>query len=152
MPDYHTVRDSSQPVAPMDAKGKWHLFWKETLDPFNIASSAFGAGLSQASNETTKYGRGTAACADRLGASRADLGTQELFSDGILTCLLHQDPRYFRKGPTSGFGARVAHSLSRIVVTRQDSGKQTLNASGLFGMMLGIAFSNAYYPSASRTS
>jgi hypothetical protein len=30
-----------------------------------------------------------------------------------------------------------------------DSGKPSFNASGIFGMVLGIAASNAYYPSAS---
>jgi hypothetical protein len=151
IPDYQTVRDPSHAVAPMTAKQKWHLAWKETVDPFNIATSAFSAALSQADGETPKYGRGEVAYIERFGAAIADLGTQEVFSDGVLAPLLHQDPRYFRKGPSSKFAARVAYSLSRIFVTRQDSGGEAFNASGLFGMMLGIATSNAYYPAASRT-
>ena len=39
--------------------------------------------------------------------------------------------------------------LSRVVVARQDSGASAFNASGIGGMRLGIAASNAYYPSAS---
>ena len=151
IPDYQTVRDPGRNVAPMTAKQKWHLAWKETVDPFNIATSAFSAGLSQADGETPKYGRGGVAYTERFGAAIADLGTQEIFSDGVLASLLHQDPRYFRRGPSSKFAARVAYSLSRIFVTRQDSGGDAFNASGIFGMMLGIAASNAYYPSASRT-
>jgi hypothetical protein len=46
---------------------------------------------------------------------------------------------------------RVAYSLSRIGVARQDSGRPAFNASGIFGMALGIGASNLYYPSASRT-
>ena len=44
---------------------------------------------------------------------------------------------------------RVLYSISRIVVTRQDSGKAAFNASGILGMMMGIAASNLYYPNAS---
>jgi hypothetical protein len=152
IPDYQTVRDTSQSVAPLSVKDKWHLVWKETTDPFNLASSAFGAGFSQADNETPKYGRGGRAYSERFAAAVADLGTQTMFSDGVLAGLLHQDPRYFRKGPSSRIGTRIAYSINRIVITRKDSGQQTFNSSNLFGMILGIAASNAYYPPGSRTS
>jgi hypothetical protein len=45
---------------------------------------------------------------------------------------------------------RIGYSLSRILVARQDSGRETFNTSGVLGMMLGIGASNLYYPSASR--
>jgi len=101
IPDYQTVRDPSQSVAPMTVKQKWHLAWKETVDPFSIATSAFSAALSQADGETPRYGRGGVAYTERFGAAIADLGTQEVLTDGVLASLLHQDPRYFRRGPSS---------------------------------------------------
>ncbi len=109
------------------------------------------AGLSQADNQTPKYGEGGAAYAARFGAAFGDFTSQNLFSDAVLSCLLHQDPRYFRKGPQTRVLVRVAYSLSRIVVARQDSGRSTFNSAGIFGMMMGIGTSNLYYPSASRT-
>jgi len=151
IPDYQTVRDSSEPVAPMSVKQKWRLVWKESLDPFNIATSALSSGFSQADNQTPSYGVGARAYAQRFGAAVADLTSQEVFSDGVLACLLHQDPRYFRMGPSHSFTRRVAYSLSRMVVTRTDSGNQAFNASGLGGMLLGIGMSNAYYPPGDRT-
>jgi hypothetical protein len=101
-------------------------------------------------DQTPKYGRGDAAFGERFGAAVADLTTQSAFSTG-LACVLHQDPRYFRKGPESNIASRVIYSLSRIVIIREDSGGSTFNSSSVFGMALGIAASNAYYPSASRT-
>jgi len=151
IPDYQTVRDSSQPVAAMTPRQKWQLAWKESIDPFNIANAAMGAAFSQADNETPRYGHGGAAYAMRFGAALGDFGTQNLFSAGVLANLFHQDPRYFRRGPSSKFINRVGYSISRIAVTRQDSGKEAFNVSGIGGMMLGIGASNAYYPSASRT-
>ena len=79
-----------------------------------------------------------------------DAATQNLFSAAVLASALHQDPRYFRRGPESSVLSRVAYSVSRLAVARQDSGRETFNASGVFGMALGIATSNLYYPSASR--
>jgi hypothetical protein len=40
----------------------------------------------------------------------------------------------------------VAYALSRAVITRRDSGKDSFNFSGILGMEMGIALSNAYYP------
>jgi hypothetical protein len=89
------------------------------------------------------------AYAKRFVAAVGDFGSQNLFSDAVLACLFQQDPRYFRRDRQARFVPRIAYSLSRIAVARQDSGRQTFNASGVFGMALGIGASNLYYPSAS---
>lgn len=151
IPNYQTVNDATPATPPLTPKQKWLFFLDETKDPFNIFAEALSAGLSQADNQTPKYGEGGAAYARRFGAAVGDFTSQDLFSDAVLACLLHQDPRYFRKGPKWRFLPRVAYALSRIAVARQDSGRQTFNASGVFGMMLGIGASNLYYPSVSRT-
>jgi hypothetical protein len=150
VPNYQTVDDATAATPPLTPKQKWLFFLEETRDPFNIAAEALSAGLSQADNQTPKYGEGGAAYAKRFGAAVGDFTSQNLFSDALLACLFHQDPRYFRKGPRSRFLPRVGYSLSRIAVARQDSGRQTFNASGVLGMMMGIGASNLYYPSVSR--
>jgi len=149
MPDYQTVRDTSHAVAPLTAREKWLLAYKETLDPFNIATAFLTAAESQAGNETPKYGEGWANYGRRVGAAQLDFATQNYFSAGVLANVLHQDPRYFRKGPQSKILARVAYSISRLAIARQDSGAEAFNASNIGGMLLGIAASNAYYPAAS---
>ena len=149
MPNFATVNVPTPATAPLTRKQKWNLAWKESIDPFNLVNAAIGAGFSQAGNQTPSYGGGGAAYAKRYGAALADLTTQNVFSAGVFANLLHQDPRYFRKGPEFSVLHRVGYSLSRIAVARQDSGKQAFNASGIFGMMLGIGASNLYYPKAS---
>jgi len=150
IPNYQTVNDPHVHVAALTAKQKWGLALRETVDPFNIVSAAMGAGLSQWGNETPKYGEGGVAYSKRFAAAVGDLATQNLFSAGVLANLLHQDPRYFRKGPEYSVLHRISYSVSRIVVTRQDSGRSAFNASGVFGMVLGIAASNLYYPPESQ--
>lgn len=151
IPDYQTVRDSSKPVAPLTAREKWNLAWRETYDPYNVATAAMTAAFSQRGNQTPKYGEGWDNYGRRFGAAIGDFGTQNFLSAGLFAVLLHQDPRYFRKGPTTKFVPRVAYSVSRLFVCRNDSGESVLNTSNLAGMSLGIAASNVYYPSASRT-
>jgi len=150
MPDYQTVRDTTHWVAPLSVKEKWILAAKETLDPFNIATAFLTAAESQAGNQTPKYGEGWANYGRRVGAAQLDFGTQNFFSAGVLATVLHQDPRYFRRGPQSKFVPRIFHAIGQLVIARQDSGREAFNASGIGGMALGIAASNLYYPAASR--
>jgi hypothetical protein len=151
IPDYQTVEDSSVPVAPLTSRQKWVLGWKETIDPFNIGSAAMTAAFSQHDNQTPKYGEGWANYGKRFGAAIGDFGTQNFFSAGVFANLLHQDPRYFRKGPVEGIIPRVWYSLTRLMVCRDDRGRSVFNSSNVLGMSTGIVASNLYYPSASRT-
>jgi hypothetical protein len=149
IPDYQTVTDSGTGVKPLTAKEKWNLALKETVDPFNVLNAALGAAFSQRGNQTPKYGEGGMAYTRRFGAAFADFGTQNFFSAGLLATVLHQDPRYYRKGEGTSIPKRVAYSISRLVIARQDSGASAFNTSGIGGMLMGIAASNLYYPSAS---
>ena len=146
IPNYLTVEDPQQKVAALTVKQKFTMFAKETFDPFTAASSAAGAALSQIDNDNPKYGRGAGPYGERFGAAVADVTTQNFFSDAVLASLLHEDPRYFRRGPEFGVWYRVGYALSRVAITRTDAGRQTFNYSGILGMGMGIALSNAYYP------
>ena len=148
IPDYQTVEATV--TTPLTARQKWGLAFKESVDPFNIVSAGIGAAFSQEGNQTPKYGEGGRAFAQRYGAALADLTTQNIFSAGLLATVLHQDPRYFRMGPEGGgIPKRVVYSVSRLFIARQDSGRTAFNASGIGGMVLGIAASNLYYPAPS---
>ena len=149
IPNYLTVEDPTQKIQPLTAKQKFRLFAKETFDPFMGASAAAGAALSQVDNDNPKYGVGAGPYAERFGAAVADITTQNFFQDAVLASLLHEDPRYFRRGPEFGVWYRVGYALSRVVVTRTDAGKSRFNYSGVLGMSAGIALSNAYYPDSS---
>lgn len=150
LPDYQTVRDTTHAVAPLPAKQKWILGVKETFDPVNIGTALFTAAESQAGNQTPKYGEGWTNYGRRAGAAQLDFASQNFFSAGVLASLLHQDPRYFRRGPQSTFIRRFFYSIGQVVIARQDSGRHAFNASGIGGMAMGIAASNLSYPAASR--
>lgn len=146
IPNFQTVSDPSAPYLPLRVRDKWLLFFKETVDPYSFASAAGGAALSQIDNDNPKYGYGVKPYLQRFGAAQADLTTQNFFSDAVLASLFQEDPRYFRKGPGTSVIRRIGYSMSRIVITRTDSGHERFNFSGIMGMGMGIALSDAYYP------
>jgi hypothetical protein len=146
IPNFQTVSDPATPYKPLRMRDKWVLFVKESVDPYAFATAAAGAAISQIGNDDPKYGVGGMSYLQRFGAAQADLTTQNLFSDAVLASLLHEDPRYFRKGPGSPLMSRIGYALSRIVITRKDSGRDGFNFSGIGGIGMGIALSDAYYP------
>jgi hypothetical protein len=146
IPNFQTVSDPNKPFVPLRVRDKWKLFVKESVDPFAFFSAAAGAGISQWHNEDPRYGIGFAPYMQRFGAGQADLTSQNFFQDAVLASLFHEDPRYFRKGPGSPVLRRIAYAVSRVAITRRDSGKDGFNFSGIVGMEMGIALSNAYYP------
>jgi hypothetical protein len=68
-----------------------------------------------------------------------------MLTEGALPVLLHEDPRYFRRG-TGTKKARMWYSATRIFVTRTDSGSNRINISELLGNSIAVGVSNAYYP------
>jgi hypothetical protein len=146
IPNFQTVSDPSVAYVPLRVRDKWKLFVRETVDPFTFASAAAGAAFSQIDNDNPKYGYGAKPYLQRFGAATADITTQNFFSDAVLASVLHEDPRYFRMGPAKPVTKRVGYALSRIAITRRDSGRRGFNFSGVLGTGLGIALSDAYYP------
>src|ERR1035441_4801236 len=67
-----------------------------------------------------------------------------------LDSTLHQDPRYFRSGG-AGFWRRSGHALRGTMLTRTDSGGETLSTWRI-GSAYGSAFlSNLWYPARLNT-
>jgi hypothetical protein len=146
IPNFQTVSDPKQKVPALTSRQKFNLFVKETVDPYTFASAAAGAGISQAENNTPKYGDGMESYSQRLGAAYVDMATQNFFSDYFLATVLHEDPRYYRMGPSHSVARRIYYSLTRLVITKTDKGTTRFNFSNVGGMAMGIALSNAYYP------
>lgn len=86
-----------------------------------------------------------------MGATAAGYGSATFFTNDFLPTVLHQDPRYFRKGQ-GGVTSRIWYAATRTFVTRQDTGKSNINASFLGGFAMSVALSNAYYPDSNRNA
>ena len=65
-------------------------------------------------------------------------------TEAVFPTLLHQDPRYFRRGTGSGW-SRLGYAMGQIFWTHRDSGGVQFNYSEIAGNSVAVAISNAYY-------
>jgi hypothetical protein len=107
------------------------------------------ASISQAANGLPHYGQGWGAFGERYAAQEGDQFTGSMLIYGVLPTVLHQDPRYFRRGRGSVW-SRMAYAASRVVIARTDAGKPTFNASSVFGQFGQASISMLYYPQQDR--
>lgn len=147
IPAYNISDARSAP--PLTSKQKFGLCAKATLDPFPVVAAALQAGVSQASNSHAGYGQGLGGYGKRFGAAFLDGTSARFFGTYTFPSLLHQDPRYFRKGDGGGW-SRAGYSITRGFVTRSDSGKTQPNWSNVLGKFAGAGLSNLYYPAEDR--
>ena len=64
--------------------------------------------------------------------------------------VLHQDPLYYQLGQSSILH-RTSYALSRIFVTRGDSGRREFNVSEIAGNLVAAGISQSYHPADERT-
>lgn len=137
--------------APLSPSEKLRLALDNSANPFTVAEAALKAEFYRGVSPTKKIGHGGAGYLRQWGASYLDEISGSLFHTFLYPTILHQDPRYHRKGEGS-IASRVAYSFSRVFVTRSDHGRKELNASMILGSMTSTALSNAYYPPTARSA
>ena len=149
-PGYETVQDPHQAVAELRTHQKFEMAYRKKIDPSFIVESVMFAGYDQLAGYGPNYGTGSAAFAQRVGYNAANLSSTFLLTDGLLPTLLHQDPRYFRKGEGS-IKSRLWWAVRSEVIAFNDEGAQVPNYSSVLGFGMSTALSNAYSPPSSIT-
>ena len=96
------------------------------------------------------YGTDRGAFGQRLGAAAIRDASEGIFSDSIMSPLLHEDPRYYRLGPSHNFFVRAIYAGTRPIITRTDGGRTSPNLAELSGTLAGSALTQAYYPQLNR--
>jgi hypothetical protein len=150
--NFQTKNDDPGNQQPLTVKQKYVLALHQSVDFSAHIGNAFQAALQQASNTQPHYGEGWGAYAERFGAAEGDQATSSFFIFGFLTSILHDDPRYFRKGPSYSFLRRLTYSATRTVITRKDSGEPTFNIPQVAGQLFQQSISTIYYPPVDRTA
>ncbi len=133
----------------MTPKQKFKLALKSALDPVTFVIAAADAGVSQFNNDYAGYGQGAQGYFKRWGASYADTFDGDMLGNALFPSLLHQDPRYFRKG-TGRIRDRLWYSILTTVRTKSDSGHWQPNYSNVLGNLAAGGIANVYYPSTDR--
>lgn len=129
---------------PLTAGQKFKLASDDAVDRGTVALAEFFAGVSQWSNSNRSFGQGAAGYGRYFGAAYGDLFIGDYMSEAVFPTLLHQDPRYFRRGSGTGW-SRLGYAVKQIFLTHNDSGKVQFNYSEIVGNSTAVAISNAYY-------
>lgn len=147
MPAYGVVDEGMHP--PALRVGQKFKLASQYINPYTFVFVAGEAGVNQALDRPREYGQGAEGYGKRFGAALADGLTNSVFATGVYPSLLHQDPRYYRRGSGSFFN-RAFYAATRVLVTRQDSQRSAFNVSEIMGNLTSAAIGTAYYPDSQR--
>jgi hypothetical protein len=151
IPDFENTNNTPVNQRALTVREKYVLAWHQSTDVSAHVGAAFAAGLQQAGNGQPRYGQGWGPYADRFAAAEGDQLSSSWLIYGILPSLLHDDPRYFRRG-VGPPQARVWYAVTRTFVTRRDNGKARFNYSTVSGQLVSCAISTSYYPEIDRAT
>ena len=148
MPNFNVSMGGA--FVPLTPSQKWSLSWHTIVDPYTFALAfVIGGGLGEIEDDHQGYNWGPAGYFKRTGASYLDNIDGNLIGNFMLPVLLHQDPRYFRKGEGS-IVSRVVYSALTTFICRGDNGRKQFNLSNVAGNFISGGISNIYYPSDER--
>jgi len=143
LPNFLTLEEAGK-VPPLTTGEKFKVTARSSFDPVELAWYGALAGIAQAEDDEPKYGQGAEGYADRYGVRFADGTIENFMTKAIFPSLLHQDPRYFQLGK-GGFWHRTGYAVTRIFITRTDSGHNQFNYSEILGSASAAAISTYSY-------
>jgi hypothetical protein len=149
MPNNMTI-EGAKKITPISSREKFKLVAESAFDPYEFGVVGILAGIGQATNDTPQWGQGARGYGIRYGTDFGDQVIGNFMVGAILPTVFRQDPRYFQSGKGS-FWHRAGYALSRIVVTRGDSGAKQFNVSEIAGNGIAAVVSNSYHPTTERT-
>jgi hypothetical protein len=142
--------DAPTAYVPLSRRCKFELVMRQTYSPYTFASAAFDATWAQMSAQWPQYGGGMQGWGKRLGATLADVESRRFIQTFVLASVLHEDPRYFPSGK-NGPVARAWYAATRVLITRDDYGRNVFNQAEFLGASFTSSLQDAYYPRPDRT-
>jgi hypothetical protein len=142
VPNYRTS-PSIQDSEPLTIGEKFNVASEDSFDRGTVTLAAIFAGQSQLTNANRSFGQGGAGYGRYFGTAYGDFVIGNYMVEAVFPTLLHQDPRYFRRGTGSGW-SRLGYAMRQIFWTHRDSGGTQFNYSEIVGNSVAVAISNAY--------
>jgi hypothetical protein len=132
------------PYAPLSTAEKFKIATKDSFDRGTVVLGALFGAQGQLTNSNRSFGQGAAGYGRYFATSYADYVIGDYMTEAIYPTLLHQDPRFFRRG-TGGKWSRLGYAMGQIFWTHNDSGRTGFNYSEIAGNATAVAISTAYY-------
>jgi hypothetical protein len=149
IPNFRSV-SVDQKLPPLSANEKFKLMAEDSFDYSDFIYVAILAGVAQAESSYPEFHSGSPAYARYYWHNLADTVDGNLMTEFIFPVATKEDPRYYTLG-RGGFFKRTGYSVSRLFVTRTDSGGIAPNFSEIVGNGSAAGISNLYYPSPERS-
>jgi hypothetical protein len=143
VPNYRTS-PSLTSYEPIKTSEKFKVASEDAFDRGTIALSALFGAESQLTDANRSFAQGGAGFGRYFGAAYGDFVVGDFMTEGIFPTVLHQDPRYFRRGTGSRW-SRLGYAAGQIFWTHSDSGRSQFNYSEVLGNATAVAISDAYY-------
>lgn len=148
VPNFAAVSAGKQ-LPPLSAKGKFSLATSDSFDYSSFVWTGILSAQSYALDQYPELGTGMAGYGRYYWRAFADGVSGTYFTEAIVPTLTHEDPRYYTL-ENGGFFHRMGYALSRVVLTKTDSGGTCFNFSEVGGNALEAGLSNLYYPPQER--
>jgi hypothetical protein len=150
VPNYRTFPYPTNYI-PISTKEKFKLAADDAFDRGTVILAAAFAGFGQLTDSNPYLGQGAKGYASYFGTAYADFVIGDFMTGAIYPTILHQDPRYFRRGTGTGW-SRFGYAVGQIFWTHTDSGGQQFNYSEILGNSTAVGISMAYYPDGRNVS
>src|SRR3954454_2561691 len=125
VPNFRSV-SANQKLPPETVKEKFKTAALESFDYSAVTFAAGQAGVAQALDSFPEFHQGAAGYGRYFWHTFADQTDENMWVQGILPVVLHQDSRYYTLGH-GGFVKRGAYSFTRVLITRTDDGNRAPN-------------------------
>jgi hypothetical protein len=149
LPNYLTV-ESAEQLPPLTTKQKYAVTVRTAFDISEFPWYAFIAGIRQVGNANPSYGGGASGYAKRYGLTFVDGTIENFMVSAVVASAFHVDPRYYQLGKGSVWH-RAGYSVSRLVVSRSDSGHARFNYAEILGSAAAAGLFTTYHPAEDRT-
>jgi hypothetical protein len=145
LPNFLSLENTGK-TPPLTTKQKFSVVARGSFDYVEFPWYAFVSAINQANDAEPAYGQGWGAYGKRFVTSYADGTIENFITSAILPSVLHQDPRFYHS-QAGGFTHKAGYAVSRIFLTRNDSGNTQFNYSEVVGSALSAAISTySYHP------
>jgi hypothetical protein len=148
IPNFAAVSADTK-LPPLSAREKFMLSAQDSGDYSSFLWAGLLAGQSMALKSYPEFHNGVAGYGRYYWRAFADQASGSFFTEALVPALTHEDPRYYTLGH-GGFFRRAGYALSRVVVTKTDSGGRSFNFSEILGNGMEAGLANFYYPPQER--
>lgn len=150
MPNYRAVSAGVKPP-PATPKQAFAIATRQSFDYSAFVFVGATSLIAEANNSRPKLGKGVGGFWAYSWRGYVDKTDGNYWVVAILPTLFHEDERYYAMGKGS-FTKRALYSVSRVAITPDYHGHNTINGAELLGRGIAQGISTTYYPSSDNTA